>query len=172
MMSTILALFVLIFAILSFIFGLVASLKTPDFGTPVITKDGVSCKFSNDPVVIFGYLSVAFLVVSGVVGCLSLFYPFKGKSPRFSKVFDFILTFIGLATACSLLWATISIHLLQHKVHHDLINDYACPSAGTCETTLVIGAMFSLVLGIIWSLMVLAREDLFHKVNDVNGGEI
>ena len=43
-------------------------------------KDGVTCKFSSDPTVALGYLSVAFLVASTVAGYLSLFYPYKGKS--------------------------------------------------------------------------------------------
>lgn len=53
------------------------------FGTPVTSKDGVTCKFSYDPTValILGYLSVAFLVASNVAGCLSLFYLRRSLSP-------------------------------------------------------------------------------------------
>lgn len=47
---------------------------------PITGKDGVKCKYPTDPTVALGYLSVAFLVASTVVGYLSLFYPYKGKS--------------------------------------------------------------------------------------------
>jgi hypothetical protein len=43
-------------------------------------KNGVTCKFPADPTVALGYLSLVFLIASSVVGYLSLFYPYKGKS--------------------------------------------------------------------------------------------
>lgn len=47
---------------------------------PVPVKDGVTCKFSADLTLALGYLSVIFLIASTVVGYLSLFYPYKGKT--------------------------------------------------------------------------------------------
>lgn len=57
-------------------------LLQPAAGTPVPGLDGVSvtCKYPADPTVALGYLSTAFLVASTVIGYMSLFYPYKGKS--------------------------------------------------------------------------------------------
>lgn len=54
----------------------------PAAGIPVPGLNGasVTCKYPADRTVVLGYLSVAFLVASTVVGYLSLFYPYKGKS--------------------------------------------------------------------------------------------
>ncbi|KAK2403471.1 NAC (No Apical Meristem) domain transcriptional regulator superfamily protein [Trifolium repens] len=55
-------------------------ISKPAAGTPVTVKNGVTCKFPADPTVALGYLSLVFLIASSVVGYLSLFYPYKGKS--------------------------------------------------------------------------------------------
>lgn len=53
----------------------------PAAGTPVPSNDRVSvtCRYSSDPTVVLGVLSTVFLIVSTVVGYMSLFYPYKGK---------------------------------------------------------------------------------------------
>ncbi|RYR26111.1 hypothetical protein Ahy_B02g060270 isoform D [Arachis hypogaea] len=74
------ALIVSFFGFLSFILGVIAENKKPAAGTPVPGEGVVTCKFPADPTVALGYLSFAFLIVSTVAGCMSLFYPYKGKS--------------------------------------------------------------------------------------------
>ncbi|XP_059460972.1 uncharacterized protein LOC132190103 [Corylus avellana] len=71
----------------SFIFGVVAENKKPAAGTPITGKGVVICKYSSDPTVVLGYLSVAFLIATTVAGYLSLFYPYKGKSVPQSALF-------------------------------------------------------------------------------------
>ncbi|XP_057445030.1 uncharacterized protein LOC130737295 [Lotus japonicus] len=56
--------------------------------TPVTRDDGITCKFSIDPIaVLLGYLSVAFHVASTVAGFLILFWTNKKKSDL-PQVFD------------------------------------------------------------------------------------
>ncbi|XP_057434585.1 uncharacterized protein LOC130727463 [Lotus japonicus] len=175
------ALIVSLFGVLSFIFGVVAENKKPASGTPVTGKDGVtSCKFSSDPTVVLGYLSVAFLLASTVAGYRSLFYPYKGQSvPQgvFFKNTSFLVFFniavfsTGLAAAM-LLWPTITeqIHL-THKVHHEL--DYACPTAKT--GLLGGGAFLSLDSCLFWLVALMladnAREDYLDEDKDVKGDD-
>lgn len=52
----------------------------PASGTPITGKGVVICKYPSDPSVVLGYLSTAFLLASVVVGYVSQFYPYKGKS--------------------------------------------------------------------------------------------
>ncbi|KAI8011419.1 hypothetical protein LOK49_LG06G02887 [Camellia lanceoleosa] len=81
------SLIVATFGILSFIFGVVAENKKPASGSPIIGKGVVICKYPSDPTVVLGYLATAFLAVSTVVGYLSLFYPYKGKSIPLTALF-------------------------------------------------------------------------------------
>lgn len=67
------ALIVATLGVVSFTFGVVAENKKPASGTPIMGK-GI-CN-PSDPTMAFGYLSVAFLITSTVVGYLSLFYPY------------------------------------------------------------------------------------------------
>jgi len=172
------ALIVSFFGILSFIFGVVAENKKPAAGIPVTIKDGVTCKFSSDPTVALGYLSVAFLVASTVAGYLSLFYPYKGKSvpqgvlfknTSFVVFFNIALFSTGLA-ATLLLWPTITeqVHL-SRKVHFD--PNYTCPTAKT--GLLGGGAFLSLDSCLFWLIALMladnAREDFLEEDNDVKG---
>lgn len=63
-----------------FIFAFHFGFPQPDSGTATLREGVVICKYSSDPTVVLGYLSVAFLVASTVAGYLSLFYPYKGRS--------------------------------------------------------------------------------------------
>jgi len=53
----------------------------PAAGTPVPSNDGifVMCQYPSNPTIILAVLSTIFLIVSTVVGYMSLFYPYKGK---------------------------------------------------------------------------------------------
>ncbi|TKY74652.1 hypothetical protein E2542_SST03415 [Spatholobus suberectus] len=169
------ALTISFFGLLSFILGVIAENKKPAAGTPIPSKDGVTCKFPADPTVALGYLSVAFLIASTVAGYLSLFYPYKGKSvpqgvlfksTSFAVFFNIALFSTGLA-ATMLLWPTITEQLhLTHNVHHDL--KYTCPTAKT--GLLGGGAFLSLDSSLFWlvSLMLAdnAREDFLDEDKD------
>ncbi|XP_045805514.1 uncharacterized protein LOC123898570 [Trifolium pratense] len=166
------ALLVSLFGCISFIFGVIAENKKPAAGTPVTVKNGVRCKFPADPTVALGYLSLVFLLASTVVGYLSLFYPYKGKSvpqgvlfknTSFTVFFNIALFSSGLA-ATLLLWPVITeqIHL-SRKVHLDA--NYACPTAKT--GLLGGGAFLSLDSCLFWLVALMladnAREDHFDE---------
>ncbi|KAG5034284.1 hypothetical protein AAZX31_04G072000 [Glycine max] len=169
------ALTVSFFGLLSFILGVIAENKKPPAGTPVFGKDGVTCKFPADPTVALGYLSVIFLIASTVVGYLSLFYPYKGKtvpqgvlfkSTTFAVFFNVALFSTGLA-ATMLLWPTITEHLhLKRNVHLDLT--YTCPTAKT--GLFGGGAFLSLDSSLFWLVALLvadnAREDFLDEDKD------
>ncbi|KAF8036705.1 hypothetical protein BT93_C2424 [Corymbia citriodora subsp. variegata] len=166
--------------ILSFIFGVIAENKKPPSGTPIAGKDVVICKYPSDPTVLFGSLSVAFLVASTVAGCISLFYPYKGKSipqsalfqsTTFLAFFNIALFSTGLA-ATFLLWPTITEQLhLTRNVHHDLSTD--CPTAKT--GLLGGGAFFSLDSSLFWLVALMlannAREDYFGETDGNDKGD-
>ncbi|XP_004501257.1 uncharacterized protein [Cicer arietinum] len=171
------ALLVSIFGVISFILGVVAENKKPGSGIPITVKNGVTCKYPSDPTVALGYLSVVFLVASTVVGYLSLFYPYKGKSvpqgilfknTSFLVFFNVALFSAGLA-ATMLLWPTITeqIHLTR-KVHLDA--DYACPTAKS--GLLGGGAFLSLDACLFWLVALMladnAREDYFDEAKGEN----
>ncbi|XP_020228260.1 uncharacterized protein LOC109809377 [Cajanus cajan] len=169
------ALTVTFFGLLSFILGVIAENKKPAAGTPVASKDGVTCKFPGDPTVALGYLSVAFLIASTVAGYVSLFYPYKGKSvpqgvlfksTSFAVFFNIALFSTGLA-ATLLLWPTITEQLhLSRNVHHDL--KYTCPTAKT--GLLGGGAFLSLDSSLFWLIALMlagnAREDFLDEDKD------
>lgn len=166
--------------ILSFIFGVIAENKKPPSGTPIAGKDVVICKYPSDPTVLFGSLSVAFLVASTVAGYISLFYPYKGKSipqsalfqsTTFLAFFNIALFSTGLA-ATFLLWPTITEQLhLTRNVHHDLSTD--CPTAKT--GLLGGGAFFSLDSSLFWLVALMlannAREDYFGETDGNDKGD-
>ncbi|XP_041019487.1 uncharacterized protein LOC121261270 [Juglans microcarpa x Juglans regia] len=166
------ALIVACCGVVSFIFGVVAENKKPASGTPITGKGVVICKYPSDPTVVLGYLSVVFLIATTVVGYLSLFYPYKGKSVPQAALFrssSFVVFFniaiftAGLA-ATLLLWPTITeqIHLARN-VHHNLNTD--CPTAKT--GLLGGGAFLSLDACLFWLVALMladnAREDYFDE---------
>ncbi|KAL6212199.1 hypothetical protein ACLB2K_017420 [Fragaria x ananassa] len=174
------ALIVGVFGVLSFVFGIIAENKKPASGTPLPGKDVVVCKYPSDPSVALGYLSFAFLLVSTVVGFLSLFYPYQGKSlpqaalfrsKSFVVFFNISLLTAGLAAAL-LLWTTITEQLhLSRNVHHNL--ETTCPTAKT--GLLGGGAFVSLDSSLFWLVALMladnAREDYFEDLDkDVKGG--
>ncbi|KAF5744370.1 hypothetical protein HS088_TW08G00974 [Tripterygium wilfordii] len=164
--------------ILSFVFGIVAENNKPTAGKPIPGKDVVICKYPSDPTVAFGYLSFAFLIATTVSGCMSLVYPYKGKSvpqsallqsTSFVVFFNIALLTGGLAAAL-LLWPTITEQLhLSHNVHHNL--NAECPTAKT--GLLGGGAFLSLDSALFWLVALMladnAREDYFDEEEDQKG---
>ncbi|XP_039128235.1 uncharacterized protein LOC120264489 [Dioscorea cayenensis subsp. rotundata] len=133
-----LSLAVALFGCLSFIFGVIAENKKPPFGTPVPGKDVVICKFPTDPTVALGIVSIAALFISTLLGWLSVFFPYGGKSVPKDIMFrnTTLLVFFTVAVGVFVLgegmmiWATITEALHRiHNVHQDL--NYACPTAKT-----------------------------------------
>ncbi|KAG2699949.1 hypothetical protein I3843_07G211200 [Carya illinoinensis] len=176
----VMALTVAFCGVVSFIFGVVAENKKPASGTPITGKGVVICKYPSDPTVVLGYLSVVFLIATTVVGYLSLFYPYKGKSvpqaalfrsSSFVVFFNIALFTAGLA-ATLLLWPTITeqIHLARN-VHHNLNTD--CPTAKT--GLLGGGAFLSLDACLFWLVALMladnAREDYFDETEKDGVGE-
>ncbi|XP_027356285.1 uncharacterized protein LOC113865747 [Abrus precatorius] len=166
------------FGLMSFILGVIAENKKPAAGTPVPGKDSVTCDFPADRTVALGYLSAAFLIASTVVGYLSLFYPYRGKSVHYGVLFkstSFAVFFniavfsTGLA-ATMLLWPTITelLHLTRN-VHLDL--KYTCPTAKT--GLLGGGAFLSLESSLFWLVALMlaenAREDFLDENKDDKG---
>lgn len=52
----------------------------PAAGTPIPGKGMVICKYPSDPTVILGYISFAALIITTVVGYMSVFYPYNKRS--------------------------------------------------------------------------------------------
>lgn len=167
------ALIVSFFGVLSFVFGVIAENKKPAAGTPITGKDVVICKYTGDPTVILGYLSVGFLIITAVVGYFSLFYPYKGrsipqsalyKSTSFVTFFTIAVFTTGLALAL-LLWPTIQeqVHL-ANNVYHNMETE--CPTAKT--GVIGGGAFLSLDSALFWLVALMlasnAREDHFEEV--------
>ncbi|GAB4854082.1 hypothetical protein Ancab_022664 [Ancistrocladus abbreviatus] len=167
------------FGVASFILGVIAENKKPAAGTPIQGKGVVICKYPSDPTVVLGYLSVAFLVVSTVLGYVSIGYPYNKKSVPYSALFRTKTMFVffniawltsGLGAAL-LLWPTITEQLhLSRKIHHDL--DYTCPTA---KTGLIGGGAFvSLDSCLFWLICLMladnAREDYFDEVEESRKG--
>ncbi|XP_018845696.1 uncharacterized protein LOC109009603 [Juglans regia] len=178
--ATKMALIVGALGFISFMFGIFAETKKPASGTPIPGKGVVICKYPSSPTVVFGYLSTAFLVASTVVGYLSLFYPYKGRSvpqsalfknSTFTVFFNISLFTAGLGVAF-LLWPTIAEQLiLSRNVHHNLETD--CPTAKT--GLLGGGAFVSLDSSLFWlvalMLAINAREDYLDDTQQepING---
>ncbi|CAL5205086.1 unnamed protein product [Lathyrus oleraceus] len=170
------ALFVSFFGVVSFILGVIAEHKKPASGTPVAVKDGVSCKFPSDPTIPLGYLSIVFLIASTVVGYLSLFYPYKGKSvpqgvlfkhTTFLVFFNVALFTSGLA-ATMLLWPVIQEQIHRSgKVHPDA--DYACPTAKT--GIIGGGAFLSLDSCLFWLVALMLADNVREDHFDDGKGE-
>lgn len=56
------------------------SFMKPAAGTPIPGKGMVICKYPSDPTVILGYISFAALIITTVVGYMSVFYPYNKRS--------------------------------------------------------------------------------------------
>ncbi|KAL2547966.1 hypothetical protein Fot_09496 [Forsythia ovata] len=161
--------------LISFIFGVIAENKKPAFGTTVIGKGVVICKYPSDPSVVLGCLSVVFLAASTAAGYFSLFYDYKGKkipqaalfqNTSFLVFFSIALGTTGLAAAF-LLWPTITEQQQRvNNVHHNLQNE--CPTAKT--GLLGGGAFLSLDSSLLWLVALMladnAREDYFEEAAD------
>ncbi|KAI5393923.1 uncharacterized protein LOC127093833 [Lathyrus oleraceus] len=162
------------FGIMSFILGVIGENKKPAAGKAIPNVDGVSvtCQYPYDPTVVLGFLSAIFLIASSVVGYLSLFYPYNGKSipqgtllkhTSFAIFLNVALFTTGLA-AMAILWPTITEHIhLTRNVHRDV--NYECPTAKT--GILGGGAFLSLDSSLLWLVALMlagnAREDFFEE---------
>ncbi|XP_058113437.1 uncharacterized protein LOC131256567 [Magnolia sinica] len=166
------ALSVAAFGSLAFIFGVIAENKKPAAGIPFSGKDVVICKYPSDPTVALGSLSVVTLFVATILGVVSMFYPYKGKSVPTEALFrsTTLLVFFVIAMSVSVLaeammmWATITegLHRVRN-VHHNL--NTQCPTA---KTGLFGGAAFlALDAALFWlvcqMLTLNAREDYLEE---------
>lgn len=52
----------------------------PPAGEAITGRGVLICKYPNDPSIVLGYISFAFVAASTVAGYYSLFYPYKEKS--------------------------------------------------------------------------------------------
>lgn len=168
------------FGVVSFICGVIAENKKPAAGTPIQAKDFVICKYPSDPTVALGYISVAALIISSIVGYLSISYPYNKKSIPYSALFrsKTMLVFFNIAwltaglAASLLLWPTITEQLhLTRNVHH--LENYDCPTA---KTGLIGGGAFvSLDSCLFWLICLMladnARQDYFDEVEESGKGE-
>ncbi|KNA19930.1 hypothetical protein SOVF_056920 isoform A, partial [Spinacia oleracea] len=128
---------------------------TPIAGTPIAGKGVVICKYPSDPTLPLGYISLATLLISVVLGHKSVFFPYEKKAVPKNAIFGsttmtvfFTIAWVTAALAATLLlWPIITQHLhLSNTVHH--IPDYACPNA---KTGLIGGGAFmSLNSALIW----------------------
>ncbi|XP_057432801.1 uncharacterized protein LOC130725603 [Lotus japonicus] len=136
----------------SHIMAVVSVRKKLTVETPVPGDDGgtVTCEYPTVQSVVFGYLSVAFLIACTMFGYIFVFYPYKGKSvpqrvmlkhTSFTICFYIAFFTFGL-TANLLLWTTIRDQAhLTNNVHSDLI----------CKTdTLGVGSIFSVYSTMLW----------------------
>ncbi|XP_021837991.1 uncharacterized protein [Spinacia oleracea] len=180
------ALLISLFGVISFIFGVVAEnykpaagtpiAGTPIAGTPIAGKGVVICKYPSDPTLPLGYISLATLLISVVLGHKSVFFPYEKKAVPKNAIFGsttmtvfFTIAWVTAALAATLLlWPIITQHLhLSNTVHH--IPDYACPNA---KTGLIGGGAFmSLNSALIWLVCLMlannAREDYFEEASRV-----
>ncbi|KAK9683971.1 hypothetical protein RND81_10G178400 [Saponaria officinalis] len=174
------ALLTTFFGFVSFICGVIAENKKPAAGTPIPGKGVVICKYPSDPYVVLGYISFVTLLVSTVIGYLSLFYPYNKRAIPYSALFrsTTMLVFFNIAwltaglAAALLIWPTITEQFhLRHTVHHDM--NYACPTA---KTGLIGGGAFvSLDSCLFWLICLMltsnAREDYFEENEDAQKEE-
>lgn len=126
------------FGVLAFVLGVIAENKKPASGTPILGKDVVICTFPSDPTLAMGSLSIVALVVAAIVGHVSIFFPYSGKSvPRGAlfqstslTVFFVVAELVSALALAMSLWATVTEGLHRSKnIHHDM--DYQCPTAKT-----------------------------------------
>ncbi|OMO83269.1 hypothetical protein CCACVL1_11464 [Corchorus capsularis] len=155
------------FGVQSFIYGIVAENRKPTYGTRQVSTQGdrIICKNSSDPSVVLGFLSIASLAISVLVGYLSVFYPYSGKSvPRhvFFRCKTFVVFFLitlalSMLAAVILCWMTISelVHL-TNNVHRDM--NTSCPTA---KSGLFGGAAFlALSASLFWLISLMLAYDV------------
>ncbi|WVZ98882.1 hypothetical protein U9M48_044257 [Paspalum notatum var. saurae] len=162
-----------LFGVLSFVLAILAELnKVPPFGTPILGRDVVVCRFPRDPTVALGALSALAAACSAGLGALAVFFPYGGRRiPRETLLghtplyaFFHIAVGVTVAGAGTTVWATAA-EAMHHarNVHRDLA--YACPTAET--TTGVFGgaAFLNLDAMLFWivchMLACNVREDYF-----------
>ncbi|KAK6284767.1 hypothetical protein POUND7_003719 [Theobroma cacao] len=158
---------VAVFGVKSFIYGIVAENKKPPSGNPQISTGGdhIICKYPSDPTVVLGFLSVASLAVSVLVGHFSVFYPYNGKSvPRYVFfrsmtffVFFLVTSALSMLAAGMLFWVTITelLHLADN-VHQDM--NTTCPTA---QSGLFGGAAFlALSASLFWLICLMLADDV------------
>ncbi|XP_074286811.1 uncharacterized protein LOC141612011 [Silene latifolia] len=175
------ALLTTFFGVLSFICGVIAENKKPAAGTPIPGKGVVICKYPSDPTVVLGYISVAGLIISTVIGYMSVFYPYNKRAIPYGALFrsKTMLVFFNIAwltaglAAALLLWPTITEQFhLSRTVHYDM--NYSCPTA---KTGLIGGGAFvSLDSCLFWLICLMltdnAREDYFEETDEaMKGGQ-
>ncbi|KAG0487775.1 hypothetical protein HPP92_006586 [Vanilla planifolia] len=132
------ALGVAFFGALAFIFGIIAENKKPKWGTPVQMKGYVMCNFPKDSSVALGALSVVALLISAVLGLLSVYFPYNGQRvPKHAlfhgttmRVFFLVATLVTIFAEAMMMWATITEGLHRSwNLHEEM--DYKCPTAKT-----------------------------------------
>jgi hypothetical protein len=174
------ALTVSLFGLLAFLLGVIAENKKPPYGTPIKGKDVVICKFPSDPTIAMGSLSIVALVLAVIVGHVSIFFPYKGKSVPNGTLFQstslsvfFVIAdnqtvrLVSALAFAMLLWATITeSHHRTSNIHHDM--DTQCPTA---KTGLFGGAAFlALDAALFWlvcqMLALNARADYLDEDDD------
>ncbi|MQL85827.1 hypothetical protein Taro_018361, partial [Colocasia esculenta] len=175
------ALAVSFFGTLAFVLGVIAENKKPESGTPVPGKGVVICQYPRDPTVLLGSLSVISLLLSFVLGLISVFYPYKGKSVPTDALFrsTTLVVFFTIAVGITVLaegmmmWATITEGLHHSRnIHHNLDNQ--CPTA---KTGVFGGAAFlaldSALFWLICQMLALnARGDYFDEDTKGEYGQV
>ncbi|XP_039034492.1 uncharacterized protein LOC120170635 [Hibiscus syriacus] len=158
---------VALFGVISLIFGVVAENKKPPHGNPeiLIGRDKLICKYPSDRTVALGFLSIASLGVSVLVGHYAVFYPYNGRSipPHvFFRSISFMVFFLitlalSILAAGMLSWVTITeLHHLTRNVHKDLKS--TCPTA---KTGLFGGAAFmALNASLFWLICLMLVDDV------------
>lgn len=61
-------------------YTVVSLLIQPSYGTAIIGKGVVICRFPSDPTITLGSFSVAMLFLAVIVGHVAIYFPYKGKS--------------------------------------------------------------------------------------------
>ncbi|PPR89134.1 hypothetical protein E1A91_A10G001600v1 [Gossypium mustelinum] len=158
---------VAVFGVLSLLFGVIAENKKPAFGNPEIQTSPlrVICNYPSDPTVVLGFLSIASLTTSVVLGYYSVFYPYNSTSVpyyvflRSIPFFVFFLITMGLSMLGEgmLTWVTITELLhLTNNIHKDMKT--TCPTA---KTGLFGGAAFmSLNASLFWLICLMLADDV------------
>ncbi|OMO73864.1 hypothetical protein COLO4_26821 [Corchorus olitorius] len=155
------------FGVQSFIYGIVAENRKPTYGTRQVSTQGdrIICKYSSDPSVVLGFLSIASLAISvlkekakikasAIKQSLKLFIIYLLKP----VVLDWLGTrALSTLAAVILCWMTISelIHL-TNNVHRDM--NTSCPTA---KSGLFGGAAFlALSASLFWLISLMLAYDV------------
>lgn len=174
------ALAVAFFGAVAFILGVVAENKKPLFGTRIEGKGVIICQYPSDPTVALGSISIVALLFSALLGVLSVFYPYKGKSVPNATLFSsttlvVFLIVAGVVTVLGeamMVWVTITEGLHRaYNTHHNM--DAEC---ATAKTGLFGGAAFmALNAALFWlicqMLALNVREDYLCEDEDELKGQ-